>query len=183
MGHSIQFGQTSMFSCTNEMNLSELEAWCSSGDLASLRIFKDFNDKFNYVSMLGNANPVYMKDWVKVIKPTAEELTANKDNWETTTNTCNGVTGYSIKVLTSSLGFESKLQNYVIGAQIEPVRQEWTFLNKQGDLNKKQSFLHTIHISFHEVLSKDLLTILKGESQFFLPTLPEDMFYPFSIAY
>ena len=96
---------------------------------------------------------MFMKDWVKVIKPSAEELAASESTWDGAANTCNGVTGYSIKVLTSQLGFESRLQNYVIGVQIEPIKQQWTYLNKLGDTNQKESFLHTVHISFHDIIS------------------------------
>jgi len=59
-----------MFSCTVDMNLSDLKSWCETGSLSTLAMFADFDEKFNYVSMLGNANPLYMKDWVEVIKPT-----------------------------------------------------------------------------------------------------------------
>jgi hypothetical protein len=60
-------------------------------------------------------------DFVKVIKPSADELSAKDSNWDEKTLTCTGVVGLNIKVLTSLVGFQSNMQKFVVGVKVEPI--------------------------------------------------------------
>ena len=107
-----------------------------------------------------------------------------KGKWDAKSNTCsNMVTGFNIKILTSGLGFANNLQKYIVGAQIELVRDTWSYnkFDSAGASTAKQEFTHTVFVSYTDVISSQLLQDLTQESQFFLPKMPNDLFYPFTL--
>ena len=83
-----------------------------------------------------------------------------KGKWDAKSNTCsNMVTGFNIKILTSGLGFANNLQKYIVGAQIELVRDTWGYysFDASGAGTAKQEFTHTAFVSFSDVISGQLL--------------------------
>lgn len=175
----LKFGEVLQLSCSLDLNLNQLKDYCQAGSadkISDYQLFKQFDDKFNYVAMLGNPSTLYTKDWVKVIKKPLSD-----PSWDDQTNTCTIEVGYNVKILTSVLGFENNLQKYVVGAVIEPITEKWTFFN--SDPNQAQSFSQVVFASFHEMLPQDLLNDRATESQFFLPKLPTDLFYPLNLGY
>jgi len=56
------------------MTAAELEAFCKDATnekFKSLEIFKQIDEKFNWVSKFGNPNIAFTKDWIQVDKPDA----------------------------------------------------------------------------------------------------------------
>ena len=103
----LRFGQTESLTCSNSFKLAELEAYCKSSDWTKKLIFKQFDDKFKFVSRLGNPSLNHMKDWLEVTKKGFPTSTVG--TWDPTTNTCEMVTGYNIVINTSVLGFQRNL--------------------------------------------------------------------------
>lgn len=165
------------------MARADLNKYCTeTSALDTLFAFKQLSDSFKFVSALGNANPLYMKDWMPVLKPDPETYAAKAENWDEDTSTCSGtITGWAIKFITSSLGQPSNLQKYIVGVSLEPITSAMTFTI--ADAAKKQSFTHQLTVSFQDILTDKLRQSQLGEGQFFLPNLPDDLFYPFMLSY
>lgn len=88
--------------------------------------------------------------------------------------------GYNIEILTSSLGFENNLQKYIAGARITPIFDDWIYTGTGTD---KVSFNHRVYISYQDIVPDELLLAQQTESQFLMPKLPKDLFYPITIGY
>jgi hypothetical protein len=151
----LRFGEIAQLTCAIQMTAAELEAMCNDATnekFKSLEIFKQIDDKLNWISKFGNPNIAYTKDWIKIDKPA--DLAAKK--WEDAAKpkkTCTGGIGYDVKILTSKLGFEDKLQTYVVGAEVKEIIEDWTYARTDA---AAQDFLHVLSISFHEVVSDQL---------------------------
>lgn len=143
-------------------------------------IFKQFDDRFKFLSQFGFSSPNNKKDWIKVIFPESSTLERSDSNWNADKLTCTGPVGYNIRILYAIAGFTGDLQKYVVGAQIEPIIDSWTFYNFAGDVTKPEKFLHILNLSYQEILPQAYLDAIKTESQFFMPKLPNDVFYPLS---
>jgi len=152
-GHTISFGQSSLFSCSQKLDAAELKAKCEAGIHGDFTIFSQIQNNLNYVSRLGSANVLNSKDWIKILKPTAEKLA--ESTWDDATKTCTGIIGYNLVFLTSSLGFTHNLQKYIVGAEVQPIKTSWTHFS--ADAATKQPFMHSVYLSFHEMLPQELL--------------------------
>jgi hypothetical protein len=147
-GTELLFGETVQLSCQQKMTRAELTSYCSeTSNLDAYYAFKQLTETFNFVSPLGDANPVYIKDWMPVVKPDPTTYAAKPENWVEETSTCSGtITGWAIKFITSSLGQTRNLQKYIVGASIEPITSTMTFSN--ADATSAQSFTHLLTVSF-----------------------------------
>ena len=143
-------------------------------------IFKQFDDRFKFVSQFGFSSPNNKKDWIKVIFPEAASLKRSDTNWDADKLTCTGPVGYNIKILYSVAGFTGDLQKYIVGVQISPIVDTFTFYNFAGDVSKPEKFQHILNLSYQEILPQTYLDATKTETQFFMPKLPKDVFYPLS---
>jgi hypothetical protein len=89
-------------SCDIELNQQELQNYCTGAHtdkFQELEIFKQFYDKFRYVSIFGDARANYLKDFVKVIYVKDESPTTG--TWNDASKTCTGTVGFNIRILTS----------------------------------------------------------------------------------
>ena len=141
-----------------------------------------FLKDFNYVAQFGTAKTDAIQDWVKVIKPTADQLKRQDSNWNAGTRECTHVVGLNVRIITSVLGYEHNLQSYVVGAEVEPVIDSWMYYNSDGDAATTESFLTTVQVTYHQVLPAEVLNNADTKRQFLLPQLPPDVFYPFEIS-
>ena len=114
-------------------------------------MFKELYDNFNYVASFGNPDPLYMQDWIEILKPDPVDAELGAANWDEESSTCTAVLGLHIKILTSKAGFENNLQNYVVGALIEPITDKLVFVDKNGD-GSAENFSLTTMISYEEIL-------------------------------
>lgn len=89
-----------------------------------------------------------------MLRPAAENL---KLTWDAATKSCSGALGYDVRVLTSKLGFESQLQDYVLAVQIKEIKQKWSFV--QALAATKQVFNPVVQVSYHSVEPLRLLDI------------------------
>jgi hypothetical protein len=99
------------------LTLAELKSYCEGTytfKYTELEIFKQFYDKFKYISKFGASSQYFTEDWIKVFFPTEKKA----GFWNAKTKTCTGTIGLNVKIMTSVLGFEAQLQKYVVGAKV-----------------------------------------------------------------
>lgn len=82
---------------------------------------------------------------------------------------CTGVVGYNIEFLYSVVGYENRLQNYIIGAQVTEIKDEWVYGFSQGDGTAKESFNHLLQVSFHQVIPEALLSGVESQISWIIP--------------
>lgn len=54
---------------------------------------------------------------------------------------CTAILGLQVEIMTSKLGFEDSLQNYIVGARISGVEEDWVF-----DEESSTKFSHTVSV-------------------------------------
>jgi hypothetical protein len=133
--------------------LKGLEDYCKTSDWTELQLFKQFDDKFKFVAKLGNPTLDNIGDWIALKKVGFPPNTDQKLGWDKDTNTCTIVTGYNVKINTSVLGFENKLQNYIVDATIEAVTQRWTHYAGGSDT---QEFSNFVYLSYEDYVPDQL---------------------------
>ena len=88
------------------------------------------------------------------------------------------VTGYTVLINTSVLGFQNKLQNYIVDATIEAVTERWTYFAGGSD---SQEFTHFVYLSYVEHIPDQWTEANAPGATFIVPSAPKDLFYPFSL--
>lgn len=86
-------------------------------------MFKQFYTKFNYVSIFGNSNIQFEKDWTKVIFENPGKPTSG--TWNEATQTCSGVVGLNIRFIVSKLGFINAPQKYIVAVEVAEIEKDW----------------------------------------------------------
>ena len=179
---SINFEELTYLTCSIDLTLEDLKSYCEGTNadykFEEYEIFKQFYTRFNYVSLFGDANILYEKDWSKVIFETP--IKPPTGTWNEATSTCTGVVGFNIRFITSKLGFFESLQKYIVAAEVADIKEDWQFT---ADAGETQQFMHIVSMQFHEVVHEAYLNATKVQSSFFLPKLPSDLFYPFELEY
>ena len=100
-----------------------------------------------FVAKLGNPTLDNEGDWIKLKQKGFPTVKTGK--WDANTNSCEMVTGYNIRINTSVLGFENKLQNYIVDATIEAVTERWTHY---AGGSTAQEFSHFVFMSYIEYI-------------------------------
>lgn len=108
----LKYGEQTYIACSVGFNLAELQEYCEGTTQGEYEIFKQFKDKFNWISIFGQTSQYFKKDWVEVFFP--DEPKAGV--WDEETKTCTGMVGLNVKIITSNVGFDKQLQQYVLGA-------------------------------------------------------------------
>lgn len=67
------------------------------------------------------------------------------------------VTGYTVLINTSVLGFENKLQNYIVDATMEAVTERWTHYAGGA---ASQEFTHFVYMSYVEYIPDQWTTAM-----------------------
>jgi hypothetical protein len=163
-----------------------LEAYCKQAPAdvtkpyawTELQLFKQFDEKFKFVAKLGNPTLENEGDWIAVKKKGFPDAKSGAGKWDEKTNSCEIVTGYNVLINTSVLGFENKLQNYIVDATIEAVTQRWTHY---AGGSSSQEFTNFVYLSYVDYIPDQLTATNVVPAQFILPTIPKDLFYPFSV--
>jgi len=131
-----------------------LKAYCTSSDWTKLQIFKQFDEKFKFVAKLGNPTLDNIGDWIPLKRkgfPTISKPPVDSDTfgkWDDETNTCEIVSGYNVLINTSVLGFENKLQNYIVDATIEAVTQRWTHYAGGSSAQEFSNFVYLSYVDY-----------------------------------
>lgn len=105
--HPIQilnFEELTYLTCSLDLGRDDLRSYCEGSytdKFEEYEIFKQFFDRFKYVSAFGNSNIQYEKDWAKVIFPTGQESKPPAGTWDDASGTCSGVAGMNIRFITS----------------------------------------------------------------------------------
>lgn len=83
----VNFEELTYLTCSIDLTLDELKSYCTgtnaNNKFEDFEIFKQFYERFNYVSIFGNANIQYEKDWTKVIFETPDKPPAG--TWDDAT--------------------------------------------------------------------------------------------------
>lgn len=129
--------------------MDEFKTECERTDAyLNLKIFDQFMSNFHYLGIFGNANPEYKQDWVKVVFSDAEkEKLSEKGVYDEFTETCTKITSsLEVEILTSKLGYQDHLQDYIVGAKITAVDSTWIFdPTKEGET---QTFSYYASVSY-----------------------------------
>ena len=121
--------------CSLDLTRDDLKSSCEGSftdKFEEFEIFKQFYDKFKYVSAFGNSNIQYEKDWAKVIFPSGQESKPPAGTWDDTSGTCSGVAGLNIRFITSYVGFITHPQKYIVAAEVAYVKKDWQFTAEAG---------------------------------------------------
>ena len=88
----LTFGEDLILSCTQEFDLAEFEAYCTSTEKGQIKLFYDLLNNFKYLGMFGNANPSYEGDWKEVL---FENVDFENDvgSWNSEHNICTSLIG------------------------------------------------------------------------------------------
>ena len=172
----LEYGEQTYIACSVGLNLAELQAYCEGTESRDYEIFKQFYDRFNWISIFGQTSQYFKKDWVKVLFPDQQ---TKAGVWDEATRTCTGMVGLNVKIVTSNIGFESQLQPYVLGAQVKEISDSWAFLS--SDPEEKHYFQHIVTIDFGEIQSSEQQDAVRNEGSFFVPKLPDELFYPLNL--
>ena len=105
----LEFGKQSSTSCTVPLaTLPDFEAFClSTTARAEKEIFAQFLDRFQFVSIFGNPNINFSKDWVATIREEATDKLKEAGTMDG--NACTIYAGLEIEILTSQVGFRDHM--------------------------------------------------------------------------
>lgn len=85
--------------------------------LSKYEIFNNFNSEQNiYFGRYGNANPLYIKDWLPMMTSSPNFLSQGV-YFDTPSNTCNLPTITQLTIFYSKSGSTENLQNYIVGVE------------------------------------------------------------------
>ena len=125
---------------------------------------------------MGNPTLDNVDDWIPLKKKGFPKILKGK--WDAVSNSCKMVTGHNIRINTSVVGFENKLQNYIVDATIEAVTERWTHYSGGSTT---QEFAHFVYMSYVEYIPDQWAKVNAPDAQFVIPSVPKDLFYPFSL--
>ena len=179
---SILFDVDAVFSCSFTYTLSQLKAACLSNT------FSQLESNATYVGRYGNADYTNTNDWVAIVedsKPSSvsifhivNSINPHLKTWDELTQTCNNIAaGIEYQIVISKSGSVQNEQWKVQGIQRSRYSLTWTF---SGDNTKTNTFWIETRVKY--VRTENQETIQKNyPAPNFLPFLPEDVFYPFSL--
>lgn len=187
--YKLKFGSGSVASCWKDFSDYEtFKQYCEEdSSRAQLRIFKQFIDDFEYLSIFGNPDVTYGKDWIEVIRSQVGSFEAGasattKGTIDETARACTLFSGMEIEIITSKLGKTEDPQTYIVGAEMRGIQEEWIYHPNQT------KFQHTISVTYREILPMELngqfyslLDRISG-SLFYFATLKTGATMPFMIS-
>ncbi|KAG2389605.1 hypothetical protein C9374_014165 [Naegleria lovaniensis] len=166
---SILFDVDSVYSCSLSLNISELQSLCLKNSISQL------SSPVTQIGRYGNADYTNTNDWVAILQDSTPSST-----WDSLKSTCNNIAGgVEYQVVIAKSGSVQNEQWKVQGVKRVYYPLTWAFT---GDTTSSNTFWIETRVRFVRVSGQE--TIQKNyPAPNFLPFLPEDVFYPFSLIY
>ena len=174
----LDFNKFITMSCSIVLgDVAAFQAYCESGNAINTKLFSQMSSSFKNIGIFGNADPNNSKDWVPVI----DQTTADgffKGVFDKNQNSCTLYASVQAEIVTSVTGFEGKLQNYILGAEVSGVaKTTWFFPAAAIATKTPQNFTHFLSISFRQVLPSDYNLSVDSA----INKATGDLFYPLNI--
>ncbi|CEM14427.1 unnamed protein product [Vitrella brassicaformis CCMP3155] len=172
----IAFGENAAYSCRLSLNEQELSSLCS-GDSSLAGRYRLLKPSFDAVGYFGNADWENKADWLAVSIEEATSTMAYNDD----TGVCDGsVTILELDFLYAAFGEFAAPQFRIVAAKATQrtgrLRYESAY-----DPSLKQSFVLSVIVTFARVPDKELKRSVPPRPPL-LPSLPDDVFYPFGVS-
>nr|CAG4714092.1 unnamed protein product [Naegleria fowleri] len=166
---SILFDVDSVYSCSLSLNITELQNLCLKNSISQLA------SQVTQIGRYGNADYTNTNDWVSILQDSSPSST-----WDSLKSTCNNIAaGVEYQIIIAKSGSVQNEQWKVQGAKRVFYPLTWTFT---GDTTSSNTFWIETRVRYIRVSGQE--TIQKNyPAPNFLPFLPEDVFYPFSLIY
>jgi hypothetical protein len=74
----LTFADSIVYGCKLHLNYDEFDKFCKQKQWQYLMLYQNIH-LLDHIGSFGNANPHYIKDWIKVEKPTEASLSAEPD--------------------------------------------------------------------------------------------------------
>lgn len=165
--------------------MTEFQAFCESETgRVDREIFAQFIDRFQFIAIFGNPSMDLKDDWIATISTEAAKALKTAGKYDAERKSCVFNAALDIEILTSRVGYQDHMQNYVVGARMTPITREWIFddtlvakADGSGTEYKHQDFSLYVSIAFSEILPTELEA--SGFVSFSL--IRGNLFYPFEI--
>ena len=132
-------------------------------------MFEPFVSDTIYLGKFGDSDVNFKDDWVEVFTSNIEALgKTDAATYDESTKTCKGVLGLEVEIVVSTIGEAEFLQNYIVGALIKGVEEEWTFTPGVDNY-----FSHNVLIKFTETPN----TVKESQVDGLLEKIRGDLFY------
>lgn len=166
---SVLFDVDSVYSCSLALNISALQTLCTQNSISQI------SSTITQIGRYGNADYTNINDWVSILTDTSPIAT-----WNSLKNTCNNIAGgVEYQIVIAKSGAVINEQWKVQGVKKVYYPLTWTF---RGDMSSTNNFWVETRVRFVRVSGQP--TIQKNyPAPNFLPFLPQDVFYPFSLIY
>ena len=146
----LDYGDKLTVSCAVEVaDADDFKTLCESTTARKdLWIFYQFINSFHFLGIFGNAQINYEQDWVQTVRNSTDNLEV-AGVYDETKKSCKQFTSsLEVEILTSKVGFEDELQDYIVGAKVTAVEHDWIYDPTQSP----QTFSYYASVSFREVL-------------------------------
>ena len=164
----IKFGKNLNLECSIAViDAVDYQNYCQNKTWTNLEMFNLDEMIKGYIGILGNSDPQYSNDWVKIINDNYDETTSE---WDNVTNSCTFPNEIILTVLFGKASSEEDPQYYIISGKGETVK------NKIPFSNNITFYFRIVFISSE--LNKIYLPNRVRPSIF--PTLPLDIANPFT---
>jgi tectonic-1/3 len=168
---TVNFGEDLVTACMIQMTLAELEYACELNEFAPLQ---EVEASVNVVGRFGNANFNNINDWVKI-----NTLSPPTPTWDPNTLTCQNIaSGLQYDMIMVKTSSKYNEQWKIGGVQRYRFGQNWQFTS--NDPNTPQPFWIQFRAIFTPLVDQEA-NIKPSKIPNLLPTLPEDIFYPFTL--
>eukprot|EP00743_Colponemidia_sp_Colp-15_P003842 GILK01004147.1.p1 GENE.GILK01004147.1~~GILK01004147.1.p1 ORF type:complete len:641 (+),score=49.60 GILK01004147.1:38-1924(+) len=172
----VTFGQNFVAGCVYSADLTTLQSSCSTSFTSTpiLDTSSSSTSAFTHVGAFGNADPHKINDWI------ALSVTApSSPTWNSATGTCSGfITGLHYQFLVADYGKVNNPQHRIVVAKAVYSTSDIVF--RQLSSTSTQAIALTVTATF-VTLPDPSVTEYVLTAPPVLPTLPGDIFYPFTI--
>lgn len=108
--------------------LANFEAFCNSETARTeLEIFAQFIERFQFIAIFGNPNLNAKGDWIQTIYSEAETALKAAGAYDADRKSCKMNAALDVEIITSRVGYQDHLQNYVVGARVKAIEREFVF--------------------------------------------------------
>eukprot|EP00347_Sterkiella_histriomuscorum_P004630 403359727 len=174
----LKFGQDISYGCSVQLNLAELQAYCSglATSIVNSQLFKNLEFIQRY-GEFGNANIYQPSDWKNVNVDISFQSLGSQISYTDFNKTCYFYPNAHYKIFYAKMGFEDNPQNYIVDIYKYAYPEMWQFTRTSD--TQKQTFSHEVSVQYIEI-SK----VNSTNSTYVSPPsnkVPKDFFYPFYI--
>ena len=144
-----------------------------------LEIFAQFIERFQFIAIFGNPSINFNDDWIKAIYTDAEAALKKAGTYDADRKSCKLNAALDVEIITSRVGYQDHMQNYVVGARVQAIERELVFdeVKLANGSIEPQEFSMYVSVAYSEILPKELEA--SGFVSFSL--IKGNLFYPFEI--